>query len=454
MDMRATADFYEAALLSADPVIPTLREQAGAYVAALPDERTLQLLLLEGSLGTEFTDDSGRQVSIISFGDWNRGAGPDFLNACISIDGRRIHGDIELDPTPEDWEHHGHGANPNFNDVALHLTCVPCSKGWFTRNSRHERIPCACIPDHLLSAVAPMPAPLAPARPCQCAEQLAGQTPERVESVLLAAAAYRFRAKSSRFMLRAAFVGREQALYEALAETLGYHANKNAMRHLAMRAPLKAIKAAPEAILFGTAGFLLPVLPDTSTPHAVAHHKQLWEQWWPERERFELSAGRVFPWSLSGSRPANHPQRRVGALSVIAARFSTFVKLCEPDKITALEEFLSGLRHPYWSTHVTLPSKPSARPMALMGRDRIGDFIINHVLPARGTDEAWSRYLERKAPRPGSKILSAHASILGAREDAPHFLKKAWHQQALLQIKADLCSRHVCPACELLKRLA
>ena len=38
---------------------------------------------------------------------------------------------------------------------------------------------------------------------------------------------------------------------------------------------------------------------------AVAHHKKLWTQWWPLREQFELAPERSFPWTFSGSRPAN-----------------------------------------------------------------------------------------------------------------------------------------------------
>ncbi len=409
--------------------------------------------MLEGALGTDFTDDLNRPVRIVSFGDWNRGAGPDFLNACVSIGERTVHGDIELDPAPEDWERHGHGANANFNGVVLHLTCMPSGSEWFTRNARHERIPCACIPPERLESILHKNATKAPVRPCHCAAQLANQPAERIDTILKSAAAYRFRAKHRRFTLRAAHAGREQALYEALAETLGYHANKLAMRHLAMRSPLNSLKDAPEAILFGTAGFLIPVPAETCTPEAVAHHKKLWQQWWPLRDKFELAEGRAFPWTLSGSRPANHPQRRVGALALIAAQFDAFSKLCAPDRLKSLTKFLLSLEHPYWSTHVTLPSAPAARPMALMGGDRIQEFIINHVLPAHDTDAAWQAYLDAKATHPNAVILAAHASILGERDDAAVFLKKAWQHQALLQIKEDLCIHHSCPTCELLKIL-
>lgn len=454
MDMRSMASLYGDALSAAEEEEPdTVREHAGALRSKLPDERTLQLLLREGRFGTSFTDDLGRDVRLLDFGDWNKSAGPDFLNARIQINGVPQTGDMELDPVPEDWERHGHGSNPAFNGVILHLACTPSRGEWFTRNARHERIPLALIPPAALALAGTPPSEKAPERHCPHAVALDAMAPEHLETLLQSAAAYRFRNKHRRHAERARYAGEEQALFESLAETLGYSANKAAMRHLAMRAPLRSIRECPEALLFGAAGFLIPVLPDSCTPEAVAHHKKLWTEWWPLREQFELAPDRAFPWTLSGSRPANHPQRRVGALAVIAGDFDTFRRLCRPGHGDALADYLSSLTHPYWSTHVTLPSAPSPRPMALMGRDRIQALIVNHLLPADGGERAWEHYLTLRGGQAGTRVLAVHQSLLGRRPDAKAFLAKAWHHQALLQIHEDLCSRHSCTLCSLIGRL-
>lgn len=451
MDMHSMASLYGNALSAEGE--EALREPSSSFSRPLPDERTLQLLLLEGKFGSSFTDDQGRDIRILDFGDWNRGAGPDFLNARIEIDGTPCAGDMELDPAPEDWERHGHGANAAFNGVILHLACARSRREWFTRNARHERIPLAVIPPSRLSSAGKAPATAVPERRCRHADALAAMPPEQLETLLQSAAAYRFRNKHRRHADRAKYAGMDQALYESLAETLGYHANKDAMRHLALRAPLQAIRECPEAILFGTAGFLIPVLQASCTPEAVKHHKTLWTQWWPLRERFELAPERIFPWQLSGSRPANHPQRRVGALAVIAADFAAFQQLCASSRLDALEDYLTSLTHPYWSSHVTLPSAPSRRPMALMGKDRIREFIVNHLLPAEGSEHAWERYLALKSGHAGTKILSIRRSLLGGRTDADAFFSRAWHHQALLQIHEDLCFRRRCPVCSLIRQL-
>ena len=450
MDMSSLASLYRSALSASET--DSVRERAGSRHSALPDERTLQLLLLEGRFGFSFTDDLGRSVRILDCGDWNKASGPDFLNARIQLDGVPYTGDMELDSAPEDWERHNHGSNSAFDGVILHLACTPSRKEWFTRNSRHERIPLAVIPASMLNGTEALPA-AAPDRSCRHAEVLETMPAEQLEILLQSAAAYRFQLKHRRHTQRGGLAAPSQLLYENLAETLGYHANKNAMRHLAQRAPLHALRDCPEALLFGTAGFLVPVLSDSCTPEAIAHHKRLWEQWWPLREHFELAPERMFPWTLSGSRPANHPQRRIGALATIAADFSAFQRLCTPDHLDDLADYLSSLKHPYWSSHVTLPSAPSKSPMALMGRDRIQEFIINHILPGEGSERAWKLYLTRPGPQAGARVLSIHQRLLGKRKDAAAFLKRAWHHQALLQIHEDLCFRHSCCVCSLLEHM-
>ena len=306
MDMSSLASLYRSALSASET--DSVRERAGSRHSALPDERTLQLLLLEGRFGFSFTDDLGRSVRILDCGDWNKSAGPDFLNARIQLDGVPYTGDMELDSAPEDWERHNHGSNSAFDGVILHLACTPSRKEWFTRNSRHERIPLAVIPASMLNGTEALPA-AAPDRSCRHAEVLETMPAEQLEILLQSAAAYRFQLKHRRHTQRGGLAAPSQLLYENLAETLGYHANKNAMRHLAQRAPLHALRDCPEALLFGTAGFLVPVLSDSCTPEAIAHHKRLWEQWWPLREHFELAPERMFPWTLSGSRPANYRRR-------------------------------------------------------------------------------------------------------------------------------------------------
>ncbi|MEG2236989.1 MAG: DUF2851 family protein [Akkermansia sp.] len=417
----------------------------------LPDEISLQCLWFDGHWGRSFVDDDGSKITILDPGEWNRTAGPDFLGARVEINGVAHHGDIELDPATEDWERHGHGANPAFNKVILHVSCLPPVATWFTRNSKHERISHITIPEASLRESTNL------TDPCHhptkgtgiCRPLWDSLTTDQIDHLLTIAAAYRFRNKHQDWLRRCTEVGSDQALYERLAETLGYAVNKLPMGLLARRVPLKNIRQHPEPLLFGAAGFLLPILPERCSAQARDYHKQLWSYWWEHRHSFETTSERAIPWTLSGIRPANQPQRRLAALALIIGQWDTFAPLCEAGNKRALIQWIEHLSHPYWSTHVTLPSRQLIKPLALMGKNRVDDFIINHLFPMKGDDTAWQHYIAMPGGAPNSKVETTIHRITQSPNITAHLVKKAYRHQALLQIRQDFCLKTACLTCPL-----
>lgn len=386
-------------------------------------------------------------VRIIDFGTWNRSAGPDFLRAEIELDGRRLRGDIELDTCAQDWERHGHGSNPDYDGVVLHVVLGSVPRGWFTRNSRHGEIPVLGIPSETCRLALGISAPLSPARLDLCREPLARMTFDQVQSLLESAASYRKLKKHRLFCRKARHLGGRQAWYEAWAETLGYRINKVPMQLLARRAPIGELGKHAEAILFGTAGFLVPVLPEQTREEARLYHRTVWDAWWPLRERFALSDSRCIPWSHAAVRPLNHPHRRVAALAVSSQRWGEIEPLLKAACASELTQMLTSLRHPYWSRHCSLPSEPLSRDYALVGRERVRDFLVNHVYVVDESDQAWSAYLRLRDSAPSSKVKLAAARLFGEREDVLALLPYCYAQQALLQIDSDFCCACSCGDC-------
>ncbi|HSH08937.1 MAG TPA: DUF2851 family protein, partial [Oceanipulchritudo sp.] len=64
---------------------------------------------------------SGHGLKVRFPGRWNRGAGPDFREAVIELDGEVRVGDIEIHLYREDWWRHGHDHDPAYNGVLLHV---------------------------------------------------------------------------------------------------------------------------------------------------------------------------------------------------------------------------------------------------------------------------------------------------------------------------------------------
>lgn len=65
--------------------------------------------------------ESGESIRIIDTGVLNHGSGPDFLHACILVDGIRLYGHVELHNHEREWCRHGHQEDENFNNVILHV---------------------------------------------------------------------------------------------------------------------------------------------------------------------------------------------------------------------------------------------------------------------------------------------------------------------------------------------
>ena len=63
----------------------------------------------------------GRHLSVIDPGLKNTGAGPDFFNAKIEIDGQMWAGNVEIHCRASDWRRHHHDEDPAYDTVILHV---------------------------------------------------------------------------------------------------------------------------------------------------------------------------------------------------------------------------------------------------------------------------------------------------------------------------------------------
>lgn len=385
-------------------------------------------------------------VRVLDGGRWNRSSGPDFTHAEIELDGKRFRGDIEIDPSAQDWERHGHGANPAYNNVVLHVVLTPPPAGWYTRNSLHQDIPILYIPAENWDSGASTASLDDDALP-RCRHPLADMPADKIIHLLQAAAAHRMELKRAQLRSRAAAVGESQAWFEAWGTTLGYSANKEAMQMLTLRAPIKNLGNHAEAILLGTAGFLIPVLPESTTAEARLYHRGVWDAWWLLREQFELAKERALPWCRKPARPLNHPQRRVAALAACVPQWKRILPLLHAAGAADLCKLFNSISHPFWDTHYTLSSAPMKQKAALIGQPRVTDFLINYVYPNDENEYAWQSYLALKqGPMPA--VIERTATLLfGERRDLGTTLRHAYAQQALLQIDADFCACHICKDC-------
>ena len=411
-------------------------------------ELDLQAMWFGGEFGRIFRGTAGETIEIVQFGHWNKGAGPDFSEVAAKIDGRLLKGSVEIDVNCEGWEEHGHGANPAFDEVILHLFLNGSKRHFFTRNSRHEsisqiRIDASYLP---FARVVDLPE----AYPGRCREPLREMDQAAVLRLLESAAQYRALEKQKRLAAIAAGSSERQMLFQAIAEALGFRQNKTAMAVLCQRNPIAELvsmdRVGREARLFGSAGFMKTELYDPAiSPEATAYLRELWAEWWKMRPDIEPESIREIPWIFSGSRPLNHPQRRIGALVAIVNRWRYLSVVWErpgQDLLTRWAVRCDELSHAYWERHYTLASGPSQGSMRLVGGDRQRDILGNVILPwcLRRHPEAWETFLEMGPVHSNEKLRRATLRLFGSDEKRrKYFTGKYYLQQGLLQIFQDFC---------------
>ena len=417
-----------------------------------PPELELQSLWFSGAFGRSFQSTCGKLVRIAQFGHWNHGAGPDFTDTAVEIDGETLAGDIELDPEARDWERHGHATNPEFNHVVLHVfpKIQDGEAKFYSRTQDHRNIVQVELDLARLTQVSPRHATLPEAKLGRCFQPLQDMAPAQLDSLIEGAAQFRLQQKAERFAATADLHGWDEAMFQGLAEAMGYRPNKLPMRVLSQRFPvgemLNLEPAEREARWFGTAGFLDGDPFEAADPDTRAYLRGLWNHWW--KVRSSLVSLPDLGWKLSGIRPTNHPQRRIGAMvQLISAwpRFSQWVpgpgQKPAPSWPKRIREQLTNLEHTYWSHHYTLRSKPVAKPMALIGKDRISDILGNILFPIAIADHPgqWNDFTELPGSVENEKLRRAKLRLFGERQDREKLSKRFYQQQALIQIYEDFC---------------
>ena len=434
----------------------------------LPREAEVQALWFERLLQPRLSDDRGGAVEVIQPGFWNHGSGPDFRRAALQFyapDGtsRLATGAVEIHLRARDWSGHRHEADPAYDETILHAVWEDLGeKKLHPATSKFSHVPQVFLRPHLIAPWAelkPICASLVRGTPPQatlgrCAPLLNELAPEALLELLRSAGRYRLDQKERRWLLRRRLSSPTQALFEALAEALGYHSNQIPLRLVAQRLPWSRLKPLPplerRALLFGLAGFLPQENLRRYTPEVQAWLRPLWEVWWKAREPLEFALLPPDQWKLTQVRPLNRPERRLAALAAIVDELpylETLVRRGEEDRFSAK---LLALRDPFWEQRATLAGSPLAHPQRLLGAERLHDILINVFWPLAALDEpekareAWSTMT--MPPNSNAKIAAQRLLVAPLR--AKH-RREALVQQGLLQIYRDYCSTDCsdCGAC-------
>ncbi|MBQ9432511.1 MAG: DUF2851 family protein [Kiritimatiellae bacterium] len=447
-------------------------ERQGAYVANFFwTERHLQCVWFDSRYRPSvFRLANGETVTVLSPGEWNLEAGPDFFNARLLVQpgNRQLFGDVEVHIRPSDWTLHGHGSDPAYRNVVAHVT--------WTGGVQPSTLPSGAVSlslcEPLMSRpgfslgdidVKAYPHQVLPEAPCPCSRLLA-RDPDLAVRLLTAAGQYRLRVKALRIAQRLETLGdRYQVFYEEIMAALGYKHNQEPFRDLSRRLPYAVISGLcredAEARLLGLSG-LLPQ-PDCA-PDDAGHREllALWNRWWRVAGEYEPEP--LPTWSLGGIRPQNSPVRRMAAAACLftgrpALLDSIDVVSMEPGRrwqSQAADCFTRRCRWPFWNNRLTFASSPGEQDITLLGDSRAAAMLTNIVLPLALAEGRWpeDQTLRRLPAEDLSAPMKQAAWYLFGRDHNPAlYADNGLLQQGLLQVYLDFClnAQPGCAGCRL-----
>lgn len=432
----------------------------------------------------------GRRLTVHSPGQWNRQAGPDFLQAVLEFsDGERCRGDVEVHRLSSGWTAHGHHLDARYNRVILHVVLRHDRSAPGVVRADGQTIPQVALEPWLPQPptayrndipLADYPDKHAP-RIGQCYNTLRALPPRDVQRFLERAGETRFRNRMRRWSQRMASVGLAQAMYEAVFRSLGSAGYGQRLVEMAHRltwadcqrrvtecdAAQRPIVA--DALLFGVSGLLEQALlarapsRDGKTQHYLSELQQTWMTF---PQDVQCLASPPIDWRHPHVRPMNTPERRLAGMAQLLVQYGdtnlyrAAAAICQEAwqqkkerrgqwlsrALTAM--FAEMPMHPYWGARSRFGSRPGRR-QRLIGKQRALTIVVDAVLPllrcgATGDAELEELLLTRyrEAPRlPDNGLLrDMSRRLLGGDPQLLALVTHARHQQGMLQVFEDYCS--------------
>jgi len=408
---------------------------------------------------------TGERIEVLHAGRLNRNAGPDFLDARVSItddDGHTIvlAGDVEIHRSSGEWVVHRHDRDARYDRVVLHVGFAEDRHTGSLRRADGTLLPEVVLGEHVGAPLRRLLfeffAHARPDFPCAASWDTVPVDVRREWVRRLGRARARERAAALR-----EWDSTDEALYHAAFRALGYAPNADAMLDLSRRVPAALLATLDdpldrEAALLGTAGLLpAPASLRGTDPPAAVYAGLLADR------LAALAPALTVPmaasvWSAGRLRPTNQPALRVAQAAALAApgglastgvveHLLALASVEEP--VRALRAWLLSFEpSPFWMDHVRFQTRIPPRN-GHIGVDRADRLIVDAILPAlvlearrRGEPER-----ERRLVEVADRLPAGSDSVV--RRYAPFRPAGELEASGLRALARDWCARGRCLQC-------
>lgn len=382
--------------------------------------------------GFEQKTTDGKSVEILSVGEHNHDAGPDYSHARVRIDGKEWVGNIEIHVCASDWTKHRHHLDKAYDNVILHVVRTADKPIW---NAKGELVPQCELQypsdqDYLSGLFAAAQQMDSAVGRIGCAEQLLhepGLLTDGWRNTLLYKRLECKRASIEQ-LLQITKGSWEHALYISLARNFGFHTNSLPFEQLAINTPLSYLQKHRNslfqltAILMGQSGLL-----ENSTASDV---KELSKEYSFMQAKFGLTPMDGKLWKHSKIHPQNSPEQRIRQFAQLLYQSESLLsKILDTNDLNELKQLFA---------------------VDKMGKASMDILLINTVIPYKYA-YALHRNDNRRAEQTAElmeHIPAENNTIIRQWRVLGQEIKNAADTQALLHLYQNYCQHHECINCE------
>ncbi|MCB0628657.1 MAG: DUF2851 family protein [Lewinella sp.] len=394
-----------------------------------------------------FTTD-GQAIDILQFGEANRHAGPDFIDARVRIDNTLWAGNVEMHLKASDWTKHRHQEDRSYDNVILH---VVLEEDEVIHRSDGQRIPCLELRRRIPQKLSRIYKSLLQNEhwiPCQ---HLWFRVEDSVKVLWLdRLLVERLEDRTTGMSERLTANGQdwELTLYQLLARGFGTRINVEPFEQLARSLPLNILQRYKnslfqlEALLFGQATLL-------DEDFAEEYPRKLQKEYHFLRRKHKLKPIPGQQWKFLRMRPANFPTIRIAQFAMLIHQSThLFSKMLAAKNVPEIEHMFDLKISNYWRDHYTFGKVSTPRQKAL-GRSMIHLLIINVIAPllflyGKSRSEESCKDLAIKLLE---EIPAEKNHIIQKWKTLGLEVHTAYESQALLQLKHEYCEKKRCLEC-------
>lgn len=394
------------------------------------------------------TTTDGKPVEVVSVGQYNIHAGPDFSNAHIRIDGQDWVGNIEIHVCASDWYKHRHHMDAAYDNTILHVVAKADKE---VCNTHGERLPQCELQyphgqDYLTQLLHSTEWHASLSGIPDCGKQLLEHPTLLTQDWKKNLLEQRLECKRQSItqLLGITQQSWAHAFYISLAHNFGFHTNGLPFEALALATPLSCLQKHRNslfqltAILLGQAGLLEPRARNKEQG-ARSQEQGLWEEYCFLQKKFSLQPIEASMWKKARMRPQNAPEVRIRQFAhLIYQSEFLFAQLMEAQTTEKMFELLS-LQYDNEDVYNRVQ-----RPLPL-GKNSIAILLINTVIPYKYA-YTQHQHIEdaiewlNNIPKEDNTIIRKWA-MLG--QD----IRSAADTQALIHLYQNYCQPHLCFNC-------